>query len=381
MGDTVHRCTLAVVGAGPAGRSLAHRAALAGIDVVLVDRDPDRVWRSTYAAWTDELPGWVDPVAISHQVESVAVYSPTHHTLRRGYTVLDTAALQRSLALDGVRAVAGTAMTTDARSVSLSTGVTVAAQVVVDARGSISTTGPAQTAYGVFVPREQAAPILGADPAVLMDWRPFDGSDDGPRVPSFLYTVPVSADRVLVEETCLVGHPALSVGTLRDRLRTRLSRRGHAIDVDGDDIERVHFAVTGGGGRPWTSRPMTFGAAGGLMHPATGYSVATSMRCADAVVAAIARGDDPGSALWTARARLVHTLRRRGLNALLGLDAETTVEFFDAFFELPADRQRAYLSGRDDPRGVMAAMLTMMRVADPGVGIAVARGAAAPTRW
>lgn len=381
MVDTDLRCTLAVVGAGPAGRSLAHRAAAAGIDVVLVDRDPDRVWRSTYATWTDELPRWVDPTAVSHQVDSVAVYSPGHHTLHRGYTVLDTQTLQSSLGLDGVRVVAGTAMTADAQSVSVSTGTTVRAKVVVDARGSISTTGPAQTAYGVFVPAASATPILGDDPAVLMDWRPFDGSDRQPRVPSFLYTVPVSPNLTLVEETCLVGHPALSVGTLRERLRTRMNGSGHAIDVDGDDIERVHFAVTGGGGRPWTSRPMTFGAAGGLMHPATGYSVATSMRCADDVVAAIERDDNPGSALWTARARLVHTLRRRGLNALLGLDAETTVEFFDAFFALPADRQRAYLSGRDDPRGVMAAMLTMMRVADPGVGIAVARGAAAPTRW
>ncbi len=379
--ETGLRCTVAVVGAGPAGRSLAHRGARAGLDVVLIDRSPDRVWRSTYATWTDQLPDWTDATAIAPQVDSVAVRSPRHRVLSRGYTVLDTASLQRTLDLTGVRLVAGTATIVDETSVKLSDGRAVHARVVVDARGSVSTSGPAQTAYGVFVTAERARRILGDDVAVLMDWRPFDGTDRQPRVPSFLYCLPVSADRVLVEETCLVGDPALSVGTLRDRLRTRMISHWFDVDVDVDDVEQVHFWVTGGGGRPWTSRPTTFGAAGGLMHPATGYSVAVSMQCADDVVAAIARHDHPAGALWPARTRLVHALRRRGLNALLGLDAETTVRFFDAFFALPAERQRAYLSARDDPKGVVAAMLSMMRVAHPSVGVAVARGAAAPTRW
>jgi lycopene beta-cyclase len=60
--------------------------------------------------------------------------------------------------------------------------------------------------------------------------------------------------------------------------------------------------------------------------------------------------------VWPARARAVHRLRRAGLRTLLALGDGQAGEFFDLFFALPPQRQRAYLSGRADLAGTAAAM-------------------------
>ena len=55
--------------------------------------------------------------------------------------------------------------------------------------------------------------------------------------------------------------------------------------------------------------------------------------------------------------------RLDGLEALLRMDADQTRDFFELFFRLPADLQRAYLSGREDVRGTTAAMAALFRAA------------------
>jgi Lycopene cyclase protein len=45
-------------------------------------------------------------------------------------------------------------------------------------------------------------------------------------VPSFLYAMPLEANRVFLEETCLVAKPALPFATLKRRLERRLMAMG-----------------------------------------------------------------------------------------------------------------------------------------------------------
>ena len=52
---------LLVVGAGPAGRALAHRACVAGLAVTVVDPAPDQEWTATFGLFGDDLPLWIDP--------------------------------------------------------------------------------------------------------------------------------------------------------------------------------------------------------------------------------------------------------------------------------------------------------------------------------
>ncbi|MFD4180251.1 lycopene cyclase family protein [Rhodococcus sp. NPDC058514] len=349
---------LVVVGLGPAGRVLAHRAAAAGLDVIAVDPHPDRRWTPTYAAWSDELPAWLDREAvIAALVERPRVWTTRERVLSRPYCVFDNDGLLAALDLGGARVLAGTAATVETDRVILQDGTRIRARQVIDARGAGHTHGLAeQTAYGVVVSGEAASPVVADGEAWFMDWRTDNGAPpDEPR--SFLYAVPLGGDRMLLEETCLAGRPALSQAVLRRRLEARLHARGVPVSAHADR-ERVRFPVQVPRG---AAEVAAFGARAGLMHPGTGYSVAASLSAADEVARAIVAGGDPMAALWPPSARAVRGLREVGLRALLRLPPPLTGDFFEAFFDLPAGRQRAYLSARADPLAVSAAMAAVFR--------------------
>jgi lycopene beta-cyclase len=377
----ITRTQVAVLGLGPAGRATAHRLAAAGVDVVAIDPAPDRRWTPTYAAWEDELPSWLPPGVVATRTAHARAWAGGEHRLDRTYVVLDTPGLQHTLGLNGVAVLRGSVVDAGAHRVTLADGQPVEADLVLDARGTrLSPDRAAQTAYGLVVPTERAAAAGGP---WFMDWRRDHGAG-ADAVPSFLYAVPLDADRTLLEETCLVGRPALGLDELRRRLERRLAARG--VELVGDEpVERVRFSVEAEPGTPPpsrrapTDRPVALGARAGVMHPATGYSVAVSLRLAEEVAQAVAAGRDVWSALWPASARRVQRLRAMGLTTLLRLPPSGAEQFFAAFFALPVARQRAYLSDRDDPVATLAAMARMARTLPPGL-TAVAVGSALP-RW
>ncbi|GLY51081.1 lycopene cyclase family protein [Lentzea sp. NBRC 102530] len=121
--------------------------------------------------------------------------------------------------------------------------------------------------------------------------------------------------------------------------------------VKGVGEERVRFPLDSprAGG-------LAFGASAGFIHPATGYSVATALQLAPRVAEAVRNGRDPRKVIWPVQARIVHAMRRKGLESLLRLDAEETKDFFELFFRLDPELQVAYLSGREDVLGTARAM-------------------------
>ncbi|WP_024497093.1 MULTISPECIES: lycopene cyclase family protein [Gordonia] len=364
-----------VVGAGPAGRALAHRLLAAAIPVTVVDPRPERVWQSTFACWSDELPGWLDPTAFAARLERIGVAGTALEEVDRGYTVLDTPGLQRSLTLDGAEIVTDRVTGIDGARVQLDTGRALTGDVVVDCRGALPHEAPRQTAYGIVVDKATAARVLEGHGALLMDWR--GGIVDRRSLPSFLYVVPLGGDEYLLEETCLAGLPALNLDELKRRLEVRLGGLPSGIRR----VEHVAFPLTGSSPQPWRDPTFCFGAAGGFKNPTTGYSVATSLMCVDAVVAALAAGRDPVPDLWPASARAVHNLRLRGLSALLRLSPTQTIAFFEAFFAMPIESQRSYLSRRDDLTGTMGAMTRVIRAVDMRTRAVVARGAMSTPEW
>ncbi|WP_433760994.1 lycopene cyclase family protein [Nocardia sp. CA-135398] len=328
-----------VCGLGPAGRALAHRCLAHGMSLTAIDPAPDRRWSATYAGWYDELPGWLDPSVIASTVAHPMAWGTRPHRVDRTYAVFESTRLRDALNLDGAQIVTDRVVEIRHNTVTLASETKFSAERVIDARGIHRSRALAeQTAYGVIVRRDaDIAPLF-------MDWRADNGAEPGaPR--SFLYAVPLSAETMLLEETCLAGRPALDTAVLRDRLHHRLRSRG--IELTGSEpVERVRFPVQGG--RPGRRR---FGAAGAFTHPATGYSVTASLAAADSVAL--------DSSVWPAQARAVHALRSAGLRALLALPPDDLPVFFDAFFTLPPQLQRAYLSGRTDFGGTVAAMRTL----------------------
>ncbi|HEX2300842.1 MAG TPA: lycopene cyclase family protein, partial [Pseudonocardiaceae bacterium] len=156
------------------------------------------------------------------------------------------------------------------------------------------------------------------------------------------------------------------LGVLRRRLHARLAHHGIAVPEHSE--ERVRFAVDRPlpGPADWRGAVVPFGAASPLVHPATGYSVAASLRLAPRVAAAVrdalqrggsaAAGSAAWRTVWSPAALAVHALRRRSLEALLRFPPDRVAPFFDVFFGLPERHRWAYLTGREDVRGIAAAM-------------------------
>jgi len=69
--------------------------------------------------------------------------------------------------------------------------------------------------------------------------------------------------------------------------------------------------------------------------------------------AALAAAD---ATIWPAAARAVHRLRRVGLEALLRMPPDEVAAFFEVFLGLPERHRWAYLTGRDDLRGMALTM-------------------------
>ncbi|WP_020672751.1 lycopene cyclase family protein [Amycolatopsis nigrescens] len=362
-----------IAGAGPAGRALAAACAAEGLHTVLVDPAPHAPWRATYALWRDELPE-LPAEAIAAAPSRATAIGSTSHAIPREYLVVHNAGLRRWLTDPRVEvrtgrveeAVGGRLGST----VLLAGGRRLATGVVVDAGGArrVLSGGPApgaraeQTAFGVVLPAAEAARLVpdAGETALFMDWRAA-----GVTEPSFLYAIPLGEDRVLVEETSLARKPGLGLDVLAGRLRARLAAAGVA---EGTRRERVRIPLDLPVARPPGVVP--FGVAAGMVHPATGYSLATSVGLAPSVAAAIAEGLRTGPRAATAAARheiwppaalAVHRLRKHGLRALRGMPAPAVPEFFELFFGLPAELQRAFTSGRTDPAGTTAAMSELFR--------------------
>ncbi|MEX5719459.1 lycopene cyclase family protein [Geodermatophilus maliterrae] len=351
-----------VAGAGPAGLSAAAACAAAGLRTAVVAGSLSP-WPATYCLWADELesaaPGLgLDPAAVA------AAYSPTvvrtaaggERRLTRRYArlrndVVHAALLDRLQGsggelvpgrVTGLRAEGGREVAV------LADGRELAAGLVLDARGGGPGTAQ-QRAWGEVVagPVEDLVPPGGA---LLMDWAALA---DPAAPPAFLYGLPLDDGTVLLEATSLAARPPVPLADLRARLTALLG--AHGLRPAGGP-ERVAIPLdapprAGGAGTP-------VGAAAGLVHPATGYSVASSLRLGPRVAAALADGGAPAArgAVRAARPRTTAGLLGLGLEVLLPLDTAATDAFFAAFFTLPERTWAAYLDVGSSPAAVAAAM-------------------------
>ena len=400
MSGSRHDADVLVAGAGPAGLTAAVLLAEQGLDVLVVDPRPDRTW-PTYAAWDDALSPDVARADVWSAVDVVTDAGRT--TWGRPYARLDgpvwrTSLHDRLTASGGrLRRTAALSVAHDATAgdVALDDGSTVRCRLVVDAsgggtllRGGAASRSPAraaQTAYGLRAGLDVAvggAP-LERSRAVFMDFTaghlPAARRDPA----SFLYVLPQADGPVLLEETSLAARPPLAVAVLADRLRRRLQADRWSL-VGPVAVERVHVDLE----RlpPPPQRVVALGAAGGAVHPATGYGVAAGLRAAavlaEVVGAQVRAGAGPGrvaaaawEATWPDRARRARAVQAFGVEALLRLDAAATGRFFAAFASLPDASVRDYLGDDAGTARLAAVMLAVFGRAPASVRTELVRAA------
>lgn len=347
---------LLIRGAGPAGAVLAVRARARGWRVTLVDPRIPKVgelppWKATYGALDPELPAWAleffgPPV----QMNSITV---SQRVAPFSYRMLSPELLRSAVQQSGAELTPSPGPELER-----------SACCVVDCTGAPVNDGVLwQVAVGLVIPFSFFDDATSTPAPVFMDW----SQARGPQ-PSFLYIQHVE-DGVLFEETILATHesPQHMHSELENRLRRRLSAQYPRLaDLleSGPELRRELVAIPMGTRRrpfhatasvdPTGSEhtPLAyFGASGGLIHPATGYSVGSACAMADRFLDALVARSGLVASDWTrkekANAELAHALRRLGAELITRADGETLRSFFDAFFALSPAQQLAYLTGHD----------------------------------
>ncbi|AEE74875.1 lycopene cyclase [Arabidopsis thaliana] len=252
-----------------------------------------------------------------------------------------------------------------------SDGVKIQASVVLDATGFsrclVQYDKPYnpgyQVAYGIVA--EVDGHPFDVDKMVFMDWRDkhLDSypelKERNSKIPTFLYAMPFSSNRIFLEETSLVARPGLRMEDIQERMAARLKHLGINVKRIEEDERCV---IPMGGPLPvLPQRVVGIGGTAGMVHPSTGYMVARTLAAAPIVANAIVRylgspssnslrGDQLSAEVW----RDLWPIERRrqreffcfGMDILLKLDLDATRRFFDAFFDLQPHYWHGFLSSR-----------------------------------
>lgn len=376
-----------VIGAGPAGLSLAAALGQEGLAVQgLSATEASTPWPNTYGIWVDEL----DPLGLTHFLKhrwKDCVVHVNHHTLslNREYGLLDNHQLQRYW-LDQIRQhqihwhqgkashihhdSTGSTVITDS-------GQQVQARLVIDASGHSpvfiqrpkSLEVAYQAAYGI-VGRFSRPPIQPQQ-MVLMDYRDEHlAAAEQSEPPTFLYAMDLGNGVFFVEETSLAHCPAISLDVLEKRLHQRLAY--HQVEVtEVHHIERCLFPMNLP--LPDLHQPVVgFGGAASMVHPASGYMVGALLRRGPALAKAIAQrlkqqpesspeqlAQDSWLALWPQERLRKHYLYLFGLENLMDFDAPRLNRFFATFFSLSTPQWAGFLADALSFQELISAMLVL----------------------
>jgi len=286
---------VAIVGGGLAGQlcALALAVHAPALSVAIVDRAPAIGGNHTWCCHRSDLltqgllpslPSWLAS-AIDARWPGYQVLFPKFERVLDGeYLCLRGASLTArtlsAMARPGCVVITGQSVDEmSSHQVRLSNGRTLRAHLVLDARGGELADHHGCAGYQKFIGCEIELPSAGASSlSVLMDATV--EQTDGYR---FVYTLPFSPTRILVEDTYFSRNKSFELNAARVRLRSHLAARGVASYV----LVREEVGILP---MPWGrpvdadppgDHPIAIGYRGGFFHPATGYSLARSVLVAE----------------------------------------------------------------------------------------------------
>lgn len=231
----------------------------------------------------DAARSWFDPLVVQRWASYEVNFPGFARTVRSGYAVVSSERFDQVVRARLAHApharlfLQRTSRELTARSVHLEDGEILYGRRVVDARGPDRQAYSGQCGYQKFVGVElQLQAEHGLSRPVLMDAT--CPQLDGFR---FFYVLPLTADRLLVEETRFSLTPELDVAAGRSAALAYATRFGV--------ITRCIREEQGVLPMPWSMPAMNddaeavlkAGYSGGFFHPATGYSMPAALRVAD----------------------------------------------------------------------------------------------------
>lgn len=230
-------------------------------------------------------------------------------------------------------------------------GERITALGVIDARGPDGPMPGLELGWQKFVGIEFAAAAPEPDCPMVMDATV--PQIDGYR---FVYVLPFTADRVLVEDTYYSNDPALDVAVVADRVRELAQQRGLRGQELRQETGVLPILIGGDPAAFWPdSDPIArLGLRGGFFHATTGYSFSLALRLAVALAERNEGFDSAALADWT-RGQFVRHWQDmrffRVLNRMLFGAAEPDQRYriFEHFYRLAPDLIARFYAGT--PKG------------------------------
>lgn len=403
---TVKRVLIA--GAGPAGLALAVTLARSGLQVRCFDVRADARWTNNYGIWAEDARWFGDAGRQGLQWERPAIIGADgrHYVVPSTYHMLPNAMLQEQWqaelqrlggSLQGRTIMQVASKSNGAVECALDDGSSETADLFIDATGGTSawvkrerSPSPGyQTAWGTTI-RGSASdlPIQGADMA-LMDFRPASAETPA-SPPTFVYAMPVGPDSIFVEETVLVADPLVQPESLRNRLRERLRTWGLH---ERDELHHERCVIAMGQSLPTTAQAhLAWGAAAGMVHPASGYSIGHTVRWAHQAAPAIAelvhtamsaqrRQELLWQQVWPRERRRAWRLYRFGRDVLLQMNSAELGEFFLNFFACDAERALRFMRFDLTDRQLAELMLDFYRAVPGSIRWRLTMAGVGPSGW
>ncbi|CAN8068565.1 unnamed protein product [Agarophyton chilense] len=377
-----------VIGAGPAGLSLATALGERALRVLCTDANLHAPWPNNYGTWLDDLEPLGLQDCVSHVWPRTSVYvnrDGLKRLLPRQYTRVDrqrlkARLLQRCASSGNVTLLADAVSSVQHESqgpsyVQLQNNNPqqpvshVAARLVVDATGhslKFVDVKPGkvpgfQAAYGIECIVSEKGYPYDTNEMLLMDYRDdhMQTSEDkriSLKQPTFLYVMPLDGGKgrhVFFEETSLVASPAMDFDLLKQRLYKRLNYYGVQVE---SVIEEEFCLIPMGGEKPdLDQRTIAFGGAAAFVHPATGYMIARALKLANQtaqiIVDQLEKGGNPDhisiriwKSIWNESRNHQRDFFSFGGEYLQHIDLQKTRDFFAAFFDLPTEQWADFLS-------------------------------------
>lgn len=336
---------LVIVGGGLQGGLLALALLQRpGVRLLLVERAEHLGGNHTWCFHAGDVPAearpWLEPLVAARWPGYTVRFPGRRRELASPYTamtspLLDAEVRRSILGAPGCTLLTGrAARTVGARAVVLEDGTRFEAGLVVDARGPDLDAAAGAQGYQKFVGLEvELRRASGIALPVLMDADL--PQEDGYR---FVYLLPFTPTRLLVEDTRFADGPELDTAAVRQEVLSYLEQNGLRV-------VRLQREETGVLPMPWhgtvhagTDGLLVAGCRGGWYNPATGYSLPQAVRLALRVAAAWP--ESPDRALAALRRRVAAQQRfTHLLNFMLFrlVPAAQRWRIFARFHELPLE--------------------------------------------
>jgi lycopene beta-cyclase len=167
-------------------------------------------------------------------------------------------------------------------SVQLEDGRTITADAVIDGRG-YQPDDALLVGFQAFVGQEwQLKQPHGLTAPIIMD-----ATVDQQQGYRFVYTLPLSATRLLIEDTHYIDNATLNAPQARQHISAYAAQQGWQLDrLMREEQGALPITLTGDHQAFWQQRPLACsGLRAGLFHPTTGYSLPLAVALADRIAA------------------------------------------------------------------------------------------------